>query len=82
MACKGICERYRATRDGPVGTQRYANGQKRCTQCEIYMMCEGLKCPCCNVRLRISSRHNYSKFKDSRKQSLEKQHAIVKTCYS
>ena len=34
MACKGICIRHKAQK--PVGTGRYAAGQKRCQVCEIF----------------------------------------------
>ena len=35
MTCKGICTRYKAQK--PVGTGRYASGQKRCQICEIFI---------------------------------------------
>ena len=34
MTCKGICVRYKAQK--PVGTGRYASGQRRCQICEIF----------------------------------------------
>jgi hypothetical protein len=33
MTCKGICIRHKAQK--PVGSGRYASGQKRCQICEI-----------------------------------------------
>ena len=50
VKCRGICERYRATRIH--GESRYANGQRRCQTCEIFIKWEGLWCPCCGYRLR------------------------------
>jgi hypothetical protein len=36
MTCKGICVRYKAQK--PVGTGRYASGQRRCQICEIFII--------------------------------------------
>ena len=62
MTCKGICPRYKAKK--PVGTGRYAVGQKRCQICELYMYWDGnqkdpkgLWCPCCGYRLRTKPRN-------------------------
>ena len=58
MTCKGICVRYKAQK--PVGTGRYASGQRRCQICEIFIKWEGLWCPCCGYRLRTKPRNlNY-----------------------
>ena len=54
MTCKGICPRYKAQK--PVGTGRYASGQRRCQICEIFIKWEGLWCPCCGYRLRTRPR--------------------------
>ena len=55
MNCKGICVRYKAQK--PVGTGRYASGQRRCQICEIFIKWEGLWCPCCGYRLRTKPRN-------------------------
>ena len=55
MTCKGICPRYKAQK--PVGTGRYASGQRRCQICEIFIKWEGLWCPCCGYRLRTKPRN-------------------------
>ena len=55
MTCKGICTRYKAQK--PVGTGRYASGQRRWQICEIFIKCEGLWCPCCGYRLRTKPRN-------------------------
>ncbi len=55
MTCKGICTRFKAQK--PVGTGRYASGQRRCQICEIFIKWEGLWCPCCGYRLRTKPRN-------------------------
>jgi len=55
MTCKGICVRYKVQK--PVGTGRYASGQRRCQICEIFIKWEGLWCPCCGYRLRTKPRN-------------------------
>jgi len=49
MTCKGICIRHKAQK--PVGSGRYALGQRRCQICEIFINWVGLWCPCCGYRL-------------------------------
>ena len=60
MSCNGVCQRYKAKK--PKGISRYESGQKRCNICGVFMKWEGLYCPCCNMRIRVSSR--YSKLKE------------------
>jgi hypothetical protein len=60
MTCKGICVGYRAQKPGRAG--RYANGQKRCQVCEIFIKWDGLWCPCCRFRLRTRPRN--TKYKE------------------
>nr|AIE95336.1 hypothetical protein [uncultured marine thaumarchaeote AD1000_65_A02] len=55
MTCKGICSRYRAMKQH-IKYFRYANGQKRCQTCALFIQWEGLWCPCCSNRLRTSPR--------------------------
>lgn len=59
MGCLGICTRYKAQR--PLGGERYKEGQKRCSNCEIFVNWEGKRCPCCNTVLRISSRNSINR---------------------
>jgi hypothetical protein len=54
MPCKGICIRYKTP-------GRYATGNKRCHQCNLFIKWDGLLCPCCRYKLRTRPRH--SKFK-------------------
>ncbi|MDP8888979.1 MAG: hypothetical protein M3M89_05055, partial [Thermoproteota archaeon] len=51
----GICIRHKAQK--PVGSGRYASGQKRCQICEIFIKWDGLWCPCCGYRLRTKPRN-------------------------
>jgi tRNA(Ile2) C34 agmatinyltransferase TiaS len=55
MTYKGICHRHRA-QEGSGGI--YANSQKRCHVCQIYMKCDGLRCPFCKSKLRTKSRNS------------------------
>jgi hypothetical protein len=55
MTCKGICLRHKAQK--PVGSGRYAIGQKRCQICELFIKWDGLWCPCCGYRLRTKPRN-------------------------
>ena len=59
--CNNKCSKYRASR--PFGEGKYANGQKRCNSCNIFIYWEGLWCPCCNKRLRLSPRNGKNKKK-------------------
>ena len=56
MACKGICERHKAQK--PTGAWgEVASGQKKCQMCEMFIVWEGLWCPCCGYRLRVKPRN-------------------------
>jgi DNA-directed RNA polymerase subunit RPC12/RpoP len=55
----GICEKYRAKK--PLVGSRYAIGQKMCIDCEIFINYEGIKCPCCGIRLRYKPRSTSAK---------------------
>jgi len=74
MTCKGICTRYKAQK--PVGTGRYASGQRRCQICEIFIKWEGLWCPCCGYRLRTKPRN--LKYKAKLRARVEADAASVK----
>ena len=75
MTCKGICVRYKAQK--PVGTGRYASGQRRCQICEIFIKWEGLWCPCCGYRLRTKPRN--LKYKAKLRARVEADSAEVET---
>ena len=75
MTCKGICSRYKAQK--PVGTGRYASGQRRCQICEIFINWEGLWCPCCGYRLRTKPRN--LKYKAKLRARVEADAASIKS---
>ena len=50
MVCKGVCHRYKTKFN--LNGLRYANGQKRCNVCEIFVNWDGRFCPCCGMCLR------------------------------
>jgi hypothetical protein len=50
MPCNGICIRHKAA------SNNYANGQKRCQICELFIRWDGIFCPCCGCRLRNGPR--------------------------
>ena len=54
--CKNICKNYKAKGKAP-SEGRYRNGQKRCQFCEIYLIWDGLYCPCCGSRVRNTPRN-------------------------
>ena len=56
-----MCLRYKAKKN--QSGARYANGQKRCQMCEIFIEWEGLWCPCCGYRLRTMPRNKAYKEK-------------------
>ena len=56
MGCNGICSKYKCTKPSVESNGRYAEGQKRCSTCEIYIKWDGVKCPCCNITLRHKPR--------------------------
>jgi hypothetical protein len=64
MSCKGICVRYRASNN-------YANGQKRCQICELFIKWDDLSCPCCGYRLRNGPRSFKLKSKLREQQVIE-----------
>lgn len=60
MSCNGSCQKYRAKKPDKNG--RYSEGQKRCNICDLFMIWDGLFCPCCNYQLR--SKPRYIKYKE------------------
>ena len=62
MRCKGICYRFAAKK--PSGRFRFAIGQRPCSVCGIFVdsLQSGLvRCPCCNNKLRLTSRNTRSR---------------------
>ena len=60
LPCMGRCKLYKPNKRIGDG-HRYLNGQKRCQECEVFVLWDGIRCPCCNGRLR--SKPKGSKFK-------------------
>lgn len=61
MSCRGECKKYKAT--GSFYGGRYNSGQKRCQVCDIFIMCDGFRCPCCRYLLRTKPRNKEFKEK-------------------
>ena len=63
--CKGLCKNYIAQR--PTSGDRYANGQARCTTCEVFLTPEGIiangknRCKCCHFQVRTRPRNSQAK---------------------
>jgi hypothetical protein len=55
MTCKGICVHHQAQKP-TNGLSRYLDGQKRCQVCQLYIKWDGIWCPCCSTKLRLSPR--------------------------
>lgn len=60
MVCKGVCTKYKSNRITSEGL-RYAKGQKRCTDCEIFIAWTGVYCPCCGRKLKVKPRTSKAK---------------------
>ena len=41
----------------PIGSGRYATGQKRCQICELFIRWNEPWCPCCGYKLRTRPRN-------------------------
>ena len=63
MACKGICHTHAVKKRPSKDGGPYESGQKRCSFCEIYIMCVGAHCPCCGCALRSNPRNAKSRKK-------------------
>ena len=72
MPCKGICIHNKA-----LG--RYATGNKRCHQCNLFIKWDGLLCPCCGYKLRTRPRH--SKLKTKLREQKQIEQAKIKKLY-
>lgn len=61
LKCKGICYRFAAKK--PLGGYRFAVGQRPCSVCGIFVdsLSIGVRCPCCNNKLRLNSRNAKSR---------------------
>lgn len=57
--CKGVCQKFVAKTIS--GRTRYESGQKRCSQCSVFMISQDVRCPCCQTKFRLRSRLNTQK---------------------
>ena len=53
--CSTLCKKYRPK--DVTGHDKYAQGQKRCSECMEYLDFEGKFCPCCGTVLRTKPRN-------------------------
>ena len=49
--CKGKCKSFKA--ESIANGLKYTNGLKWCRCCSVFLMIEGLRCPCCHYSLRL-----------------------------
>ena len=61
MSCKNICTRYKATKHRR--SSYYAQGYKRCSMCEIFIVWDGIRCPCCDLVLRTVAHQKTKEFR-------------------
>lgn len=57
--CVYKCLKYKAPHE--IKNKRYQSGQKYCYQCNIFMIWDGVWCPCCNHKLRTTPRSRKNK---------------------
>jgi hypothetical protein len=55
LGCKGKCNKFLAKGGGSQSP--YRMGFKRCTECGLFIIYEGIRCPCCSCVLRTKSRN-------------------------
>ncbi len=53
--CKGVCQIHKA--EPVLNRIRYKIGQKRCTNCAIFISVIGVRCPCCKSVLRTGPKN-------------------------
>ena len=85
LRCKGICCRFAAKK--PLGGHRFAVGQRPCSVCGIFVdsLSAGIRCPCCNNKLRLNSRNTKSRknrFNQSHSKMLENTSNVIKSVNS
>ncbi len=59
-SCKNICEKL-TTKPITIGYNRLGIGWKKCRCCDISIMTDKFRCPCCNSKLSSRKIHNYEK---------------------
>ncbi len=51
MTCNNQCHHFKAKKS--KGGSRYANGQKYCSHCGVFMDVRDRNCPCCHYQLKM-----------------------------
>ena len=72
ISCNGICERFKAKKI-PYVSSRYAQWQKRCSVCEIFIIWEDSPYrPCCSYKLRTRSLRGFGMSREKREKLLKR----------
>ena len=62
MSCKGVCNRIDTPhRESFTEKRFYREGMKYCRTCSIFILYDGVWCPCCNQR--VSSKSKASRYR-------------------
>jgi len=61
-SCNELCLQYKP-KYCITSKGRYKDGQKRCQICQVYIIWNGVRCPCCNFTLRTKPRNGKLKNK-------------------
>ena len=57
--CRGLCLKYKFRSTNPRES-KYEQGASRCNNsCEIFIVWDGVYCPCCGIRLRKSCKNKH-----------------------
>ena len=63
MQCNGTCTKFAVKKPAPKYGGLYESGHKRCSCCEIYIIYDGGRCPCCGCALRAKPRNGKARSK-------------------
>jgi uncharacterized Zn finger protein (UPF0148 family) len=75
MPCKGICTRYKTV------SNNYANGHKRCKECDLFIKWDEVLCPCCGHKLRARPRNPKLNAKLKEKRAVEEEAKKIRVLY-
>lgn len=68
LTCKGSCKIQHEVKNVVRGEK---NGFKRCSICSLYIKWEGVYCPCCGVKLKMSPINNKARKAYRERQSIK-----------
>lgn len=77
--CRDICAFYKAHKT-KASACYYNQGFKRCVECEIFLKCRGMRCPCCDRILRIKPHNNISKGRLLRGLTISRENQVMMSC--